>query len=172
MIPPQFIIAGAMFAALTATIGMQQVRVSALKTDLATEKSARAVETQQRTQTALDHSEVMRLKERQHTADTQQKVDAYESYIVVLKTDADRSRAIAQRVRHDLSSYTSGAAQPGEADAVACQRAQDRLPRVGSLLGEGISLEAESRELIRQRDAEIVLLVGQIAADRAACSPK
>ncbi len=156
---------------LMVLIGAQEVRVGREKVALASEQKARALETQQRTQLALDHSETLRLKERQHTAATQQKDEAYATQLLAAKNAGAADRADAQRLRGQLAAFTSGATRPGETDAVACQRFKDRLPLVGSLLAEGISLEAESRELIRQRDAEVVLLQGQITIDRAACSP-
>lgn len=156
---------------LTAAVGAQQVRVANAHTELAQEKSARAIETQQRTQLALDHSETLRLKERQHAAATQQKDEAHAAELLAAKTAGAADRADAQRMRNKLAAFTSATTRPGETDAAACQRVKDRLPRVGALLAEGIELEAESRELIRQRDAEVTLLLGQIKTDRAACSP-
>ncbi len=73
-------------------------------------------------------------------------------------------------MRDKLAAFASGDQQPGEADAAACQRAQHRLPIVGALLGEGVSLEAESRAIIDRRDAEVARLLAQINLDRVACS--
>lgn len=156
---------------LTAAVGAQQVRVANAQTELAEEQRARAEETSGRMQVALAYTDELRLRESQHAAETQQKVEAYESQITAAKTAGAADRADAKRVRGQLAAYASGGRRPGETDAVACQRAQDRLPRVGALLAEGVELEAESRELIRQRDAEVTLLLGQIKTDRAACSP-
>lgn len=157
-------------AALTAAVGAQQLRVANAQTELAEEQRARAEETSGRMQVALAYTGELRLRESQHAAETQQKAEAYESQIAAAKTAGAADRADAKRVRGQLAAFTTGGRRSGETDAAACQRAQDRLPRVGALLAEGIGLEAESRELIRQRDAEVTLLLGQINADRAACS--
>jgi uncharacterized protein involved in exopolysaccharide biosynthesis len=157
-------------AALVACVGVEQTRVSNAKATLATEKAARGAETIQRQQLVIAHSNELRSLESTHAAQQRQKAEAYEAQIATLKTAGDAYRADAERLRGNLSRYTSGATRPGETDAAACQRAQDRLPRVGALLAEGIGLEAEGRELVRQRDAEIELLLGQIKTDRAACS--
>lgn len=158
-------------ALLMAAVGAQQVRVANAHTELAEEQKARAGETIERQGLVIAHAKELRAKESQHAAETQQKVEAYESQITAAKTAGAADRADAKRVRGQLAAYASGGRRPGETDAVACQRAQDRLPRVGALLAEGVELEAESRELIRQRDAEVTLLLGQIKTDRAACSP-
>lgn len=156
---------------LTAAVGAQQVRVSMVQVELANEKAARDKETIQRQNLVIAHADKLRGLESKHAEDQQKKGEAYAAEILAAKTAGAADRADAQRVRSKLAAFTSAATRPGETDATACQRAQDRLPRVGALLAEGVSLEAESRELIRQRDAEVELLLGQIRIDRAACSP-
>lgn len=158
-------------AGLTAAVGGQQVRVSNAHTALAEEQRERAEETSGRMQVALAYTGELRLRESQHAAETQQKDEAYAKQLTAAKTAGAADRATARRLSGQLANYTAGGSRPGETDAAACQRAQDRLPRVGALLAEGVELEAESRELIRQRDSEVELLLGQIKADRAACSP-
>lgn len=157
-------------AVLTAAVGTQQVRVANAHTELAQEKTARDAETIERQNLVIAHDKKLRELESTHAAAQQQKEEAYATQLAAVKTAAAADRADADRVRNKLAAFTSSATRPGETDAVACQRAKDRLPRVGSLLAEGVELEAESRELIRQRDAEVDLLLGQIKIDRAACS--
>ena len=158
-------------AGLAAAVGAQQMRVDHAKTQLATEKAARAQETIARQDMVIKHAAELRDRESKHAAAQQQKEEAYATQLLAAKSAGAADRADAQRVRSQLATFTSSATRPGETDAAACKRAQDRLPRIGALLAEGIELEAESRELIRQRDAEVTLLLGQIATDRAACSP-
>ena len=156
---------------LTAAVGAQQVRVANAHTALSKEQKARSDETIQRQNLVIAHADKLRGLESKHAEDQQKKEESYAAEILAAKTAGAADRADAQRVRSKLAAFTSAATRPGETDATACQRAQDRLPRVGALLAEGISLEAESRKLIRQRDAEVTLLLGQIQVDRAACSP-
>ena len=159
-------------AVLTAAVGVQQVRVANAHTELADEQKARAEETAGRMQVALAYTGELRLRESKHAADQQQKEEAYATQLAEVKTAGAADRADSLRVRGQLAAYAAGGRRPGETDAAACQRAQDRLPRIGALLAEGVELEAESRQLIRQRDAEVELLLGQIMTDRTACSPK
>lgn len=158
-------------AVLTAAVGAQQVRVAMAHTELANEKTARANETIERQNLVITHADELRKLESQHAADQQQQEEAYARQITIAKTAGAADRADAQRVRGQLAAFTSGATRTGETDAAACQRARDRLPIVGALLGEGVELEAEGSEIIRRRDAEVTLLLGQIRIDRAACSP-
>lgn len=155
---------------LTAAVGGQQVRVSNAQGDLAQEKTARATETQQRTQMALDHEVAIGKLQSQHATDQQLKEDDYAKKLATLAS-ADRAHAAdAQRLRNRLAAYASGDRLDGETDAAAGQRARDRLPLVGALLAEGVELEAESRAIIQRRDAEVERLLGQVLIDRAACS--
>lgn len=155
---------------LTAAVGVQQVRVANLKTDLAEQVSARATETTARAKMALDHADAIGKLQYQHAADQQQKEDDYAKKIRSLETAGAAQRADAQRMRDKLTAFTSGDRRPGETDAAACQRARDRLPLVGALLEEGIGLETESRAIIERRDAEVGRLQEQITIDRTACS--
>jgi len=155
-------------ATLTAGIGVQQVRIANAHTALATEQKARADETIERQNLVIAHGEKLREVESKHAADQQEKDEKYANQISTIKAAGANDRADANRLRRQLADFTTSTTRPGETDAVACQRAKDRLQSVGALLGEGIDLEAESRELIKQRDAEIELLLGQIRLDRKA----
>jgi hypothetical protein len=158
-------------AALVAAFGFQQVRVSNLKSEVSQEITERAVETAQRSHMALEHQKTITRLQSEHAASLQTKDDEYAKKILSLQLTSAADRADADRVRGKLASFTSGARLDGETDAAAGQRARDRLPLVGALLAEGLSLEAESRQIIQRRDAEVVLLLGVIKADRQACSP-
>ena len=153
---------------LTAGVGAQQVRVSTAHTALAQEKAARAEETAERTQLVLDHELSLKSILATHTAAQQLKDDTYAAKILEINTSAVRNAADAGKLRLRLEAFTSSARQPGETDTAACERAQYRLPIVGGLLAEGVELEAESRAIIQQRDAEVERLLEQIKIDRAA----
>lgn len=157
-------------AALSIAVGVQQVRVDRRDAALAAEVAARATETAERAGLALDHALTVGRLQSQHAALQQLKEDEYAQQLHNNALAGAAGRADAQRLRDKLATFTSGDRQPGEADTAACQRAQHRLPIVGALLGEGVGLEAESRAIIEQRDAEVARLLAQINVDRAACS--
>ena len=153
---------------LSAAVGAQQVRVSNAHADLSQEKTERAEETAERVQLVLDHELSIKSILATHTAAQQTKDDIYVAKVLELKDAAVRNAADARGLRLKLEAFTSGARQPGETDAAACERAQYRLGAVGNLLAEGVELEAESRAIIERRDAEVERLKGQVAIDRAA----
>lgn len=153
---------------LTAGIGVQQVRVSNAHSELASEKTARAEETAERLQLVITHELSLKSLLAKHTAAQQQKDDNYVAKVIELKDAAVRNAADARGLRLKLEAFARSTRQPGETDAVACQRAEYRLPLVADLLAEGIELEAESRAIIQRRDAEVERLLEQIKIDRAA----
>lgn len=156
---------------LTAGIGAQQVRVSLVKAELTAEKLSRSEETNERLGLAIAHSNAIKKIESRHAVDQQQREQVYAKTISALKTDAGRNAADAGRLRNSLADYAASYRKPGDTDTVACQRAGDRLTVVGDLLAEGVELEAESREIIRRRDAEVMRLQDQIKIDRSAVAP-
>lgn len=156
---------------LTAALGAQQVRVSGLKADAAHQAAERAIEDAQRTDLALQYAGAMAKLQLEHATQQQQTEETYEKKIADLERAGTADRADLERVRGKLASFTSGDRRPGETAAAAGQRARDRLPLVGALLDEGLGLEAESRQIIQRRDAEVVRLLDQIRVDRQACSP-
>ena len=159
--------------ALSIAVGIQQVRVDRRDAALATEVAARATETAGRAQLALDHALTVSRLQSQHAAAQQLKDENYAQQLHNNALADAAGRADAQRLRDKLAAFTAFTArdrQPGETDTAACERAQHRLPIVGALLGEGVSLEAEGRAIIERRDAEVARLLAQINVDRAACS--
>lgn len=170
IIPPWFYVAGAL--AVASVFGVEELRIANLHTDLAQEKTQRADETAERTQLVLDHEISIGKITRQHAADQQTKDDNYAAKITDLKSAAVRGAADARGLRIKLATFTASARQPGETDAAASERAQHRLGLVGALLEESIELEAESREIIERRDAEVARLLDQVLLDRAAIETK
>lgn len=155
-------------AALLVGLGAQQVRVSNGEHTLAQERSARADDNSQRATLALEHAVTIGKLQSQHAADQQQKDTTHAQKLHNIQVAGAADRADAQRLRGNLTTFTSSAVRPGETDTAACQRARDRLPVVGDLLAEGVELEAESRTIIQRRDAEVERLLNQVQIDRKA----
>jgi hypothetical protein len=153
---------------LVAAVGAQQVRVASVERALAQEQSARADDSLQQALVNLDWVSKVSDLQTKHAADQQQLEETHVQKMHKLETAGAVDRADAQRMRGKLANFASSASQPGETDAAACQRARDRLPKLGDLLAEGIELEAESRSIIERRDAEVGRLLDQIHIDRAA----
>lgn len=164
-------IVGIAFAAVLALAGVQTVRLADTKADLANEKTVRIAETNSRLQAALDHKAAISKLEAAHAAAQQLKENEYVANKARLESERLAAVADAGRLRSKLAAFTASGIRPGEAIASAYQRAADRLQVVGGLLDESIDLEAESRSIIKRRDAEVDLLLNQIRTDRQACSP-
>lgn len=106
------------------------------------------------------------LKESTHAADTSKNSDEFTTSQPVRDAIARADLAIADRLRTDAE--RRGATY--RAQAAACTTASsgiaDRLESFDRHIVEGASVVAEHRQALIRRDAEVVLLRGQIDADR------
>lgn len=162
----------AVIAALVGLLGVQQVRVSDYKTEIAELKQKVSDERADREAAARAHVEELRLRETQHTQAQQLKDKDYAQKLALLEAGRRDDRALIGSLRGTIASYTAIGQRPGETDAAALERASHRLQTIGQLLDEGVELVIESRRLVEQRDAEVARLLDQIRIDRAACSPQ
>ena len=76
---------------------------------------------------------------------------------------ADTARIAS--LQRDISAAATRSAQAAS-DAAACRDLADRHQRLAALAAEGAGVVVEASGLVRQRDAEVGLLQGQIRADR------
>jgi hypothetical protein len=155
---------------LVAVVGLQEVRISGLETDVAIEQTKAATELSLRTKAALDHSEAMSELSQTHAKDQQTKEGTYNESLQKIQ---DRNRVVTadnDRLRGKLTAFTSRDRRPGETDTAAIERYQGRLEIVGALLGESLSLLQEGGLVIEGRDLEVKNLLEQIHIDRAACT--
>jgi hypothetical protein len=113
--------------------------------------------------------EVLTLKAT-HAAAEKESEKRYETKLHALETARTADAADNQRLRRIIANYSAGGRQPGDSDAIAYQRAADRLKVIGALLEEGAGLLDEGLAVIGSRDAEIGRLLDQIQIDRAACT--
>ena len=157
--------------AVVAVLGVQQYRIKDLQADLAQAGQAASDERVARETAAREHAEEMAALAAQHAQSQQSLENTYADKIAVLE---DRRRADAReldRVRGSLAAYAARDRRPGETDAAALERAEDRLATLAELLDEGIQLVVEGRGIVERRDAEVTRLLDQIKLDRQVCSP-
>lgn len=168
LIPPwaYWIVIGA----LSIFVGVQQMRVSGLKVDLAEEKQSRSEENTERIRVALQWQQYIDGLRTEHATAQQLKEDEYAKQSKKLQADRLAALAANERLRGDIAAFVAGDRRPGESDAVAYQRAADRLKILGTLLAGGADLVTNSLEIIERRDLEVKRLFDQIHIDRAACS--
>jgi len=152
---------------LLALLGVQQLRVGHQKTLLAEERQARATETSERNRAALRESERVAGLQLNHAAKQQEVVDVYTQIIQTMEAgradDADR----ADRLSRQFAASAARDRQAARSDPAACQRVADRSQVLGSAAAEGGQLLIEARRALQGRDAEVTLLLGVVANDRA-----
>lgn len=156
--------------ALTLAVVGEETRIAYTKLELSEERTMRSNENQERLTLALTYQTKVGKLEREHAATIQAKDEKYAKDTLALKTSRDLNAADAKRLSGKLANYTSGANATGETDAAFCQRARDRLPLIGRLLGQGQELLDEAQGIIQQRAVDIGRLKDQIDADRKACT--
>ena len=159
-------LAAAVIAALAAwffqdnryTAEMAELRLEQTTSNLKRSEAARADEIQ----TAS--------KESTHAADTSKNSDEFTTSQPVRDANARADIALADRLRTDAERR----AATYRAQAAACTTASsgiaDRLEALDRHIVEGASVVAEHRQALTRRDSEVVLLRGQIDADRALMS--
>lgn len=155
---------------LTLGLGAQQLRVMDAKLQHAHEVSSRAIENTERMGVALKYETRLSTREREHAKEQQDKDSKYAKDILALKSSNTLRAADNERLRKQLDTFSSGSNKAGESDADFCQRARNRLPFIGQLLGEAQGLLGEGQGIIEQRAVEIDRLKDQITNDRKACT--
>lgn len=126
------------------------------------------------TQAALKRSEAARadetktaLKESTHAADTSKNSDEFTTSQPVRDAIARADLALADRLRIGAERRAATYRAQAQSNAAACSDLADRLEAFDRQLVEGVDVVGELREVVVRRDAEVVLLRGQIDADRA-----
>ena len=124
-----------------------------------------------RTDAALKHEIKTSADESTHAAATQENSDEFTSSQPVRDAIAHADLARVDRLRTDAERR----AATYRAQAAACTTASsgiaDRLEAFDRHIVEGAAVVAEHREALTRRDAEVVLLRGQIDTDRALMAP-
>ena len=109
-------------------------------------------------------------KESTHAADTSKNSDEFTTSQPVRDAIARADLARAERLRTDAERRAATYRAQAQADAAARGDLADRLEAFDRQLVEGVAVVGELRADLVRRDAEVVLLRGQIDADRALMS--
>lgn len=153
---------------LLCAVGAQQVRVANSHTELADARRSHAdVAAQIAGLTARSLAATLTTLSA-HAKETQENENAYRKLQTAAAASGVSERAAVQRLRDGAATFNRVVTEPGETCPATLERAGDRLAAVGSLATEGDGLLQEARELVRRRDGEVGLLLGQIHADRKA----
>ena len=120
---------------------------------------------------ALKHEAMTSLKEFGHAAATQENSDAFTLSAPVRDAIARADAARSDRLRTDAERRAATYRAQAQACTTASSGIADRLEAFDRHIVEGASVVAEHRQALIRRDAEVVLLRGQIDADRALLAP-
>ncbi|MDH1700257.1 hypothetical protein [Comamonas terrigena] len=101
----------------------------------------------------------------QHARDQQDNTHDYTQKLAQLEAGRAADAARIASLQLAISAAATRSAQAAS-DAAACRDLADRHQRLAALAGEGGAVVAGLASLVRQRDAELGLLAGQIRADR------
>ena len=148
----------------TGRLHTEQVAHEKLKTSTAQAATGRAT-------AALTIERQAATKESTHAQRTQEVSDAYTTSQPVRdalrRADLDRVDRLRSGAERRAATYRAQAA----ACATASSGIADRLEAFDRHIVEGAAVVAEHREALTRRDAEVVLLRGQIDTDRALMAP-
>ena len=155
-------LAAAVIAALAAwffqdnryTAEMAELRLEQTTANLKLSEAARADETK----TAL--------KESTHAANTSKNSDEFTSSQPVRDAISRADLARVDRLRTDAERRAATYRAQAQADDAARRDLINRLETFDRQLVEGVAVVGELRKDLIRRDAEIVLVTGQLAADR------
>ena len=106
-----------------------------------------------------------------HAASTQENSDEFTISQPVRDAIARADLAVAHRLRTDAERRAATYRAQAQACTTASSGIADRLEAFDRHIVEGASMVAEHRQALIRRDAEVVLLRGQIDADRALMAP-
>ena len=138
----------------------EQIAHQELIADVATAKAARTV-------AALKHEQQTAAAESTHAAKTQENSDAFTISQPARDAIARADLARVERLRTDAERRAATYRAQAQANAAACSGLADRLEALDRQLVEGVAVVGELRSDLVRRDSEVVLLRGQIDADRA-----
>lgn len=163
--------AGILAVLLLLALGVQTVRLSSAKTDLAQERQARAEETAERERVAREATAKIAALQAEHAKQQQEVADAFERDRAALERAAFDARTDADSLRKQIDAFASPGALSPDADPAAAKRFQHRAATLGVLFGEADGLAESMARAAERHAAEVRALKKQIAVDRAACIP-
>lgn len=153
--------------ALLALVLAQTWRLHSEQTAHAQLRATVAEADRARATAALKHEAETSLKEFGHAAATQENSDAFTTSESVRAAIARVDAARANRLRTDAERRAATYRAMAEAGAAACRDLADRHAALDAHVVRGAGVVAGLRADLVRRDAEVVLLRGQIDADRA-----
>lgn len=164
-------IIGALALVLALALAWQTYQLSSERTAHGALKLQVAQDLQRRTAAALTDEQHTAAKETTHATATQENSDAFTTSQATRDTIARVDAARVDRLRVTAERRAATYRAQAQANGAACRDSADRLEAFDRQLVEGVGVVAALRSDLGRRDAEVVLLHGQIVADRALMAP-
>ena len=160
-------IIGALALVLALALAWQTYQLSSERTEHSALKLQVAQDKERRAAAALKAEQQTAASESTHAQKTQENSDAFTTSQPVRDAIARADRARVERLR--LGAERRAATNRAQAQACAASAGDiaNRLDALDDQLTKGIGVVADLRKDLGRRDAEVVLLHGQIVADRA-----
>lgn len=155
---------GVLLLLQTGRLHTEQVAHEKLKTSTAQAVTERAT-------AALTIERQAAAKESTHAQQTQEVSDAFTISQPVRDALHRADLARVERLRLDQERRAATYRAMSEACAAASSGVADRLAALDTQLVEGIAVVTDLRAVVARRDAEVVLLLGVVNADRALMTP-
>lgn len=155
---------GVLLLVQTSRLHTEQLAHEKLKTGTAQAATAR-------TTAALRIEQLAGVKESTHAQQTQENSDAFTTSQPVRDAIARADIARVERLRRDQERRAATYRAMAQACAAASSGIADRLAAFDAQLVQGVAVVGDLRAVVAKRDAEVVLLRGQIDADRALMMP-
>lgn len=165
-----WVAAGALAGALLAG-GIQQARVASAKTELAQVREQHAQAITEAVEAALKQERESRAKETTHAADTIKNADEFTQGQPARDAGVRADLARLERLRLDAERRAATYRAMSKTCTAAASGVADRFEALDRQLVEGVGVVAGLRGALERRDAEVVLLSGQIEADRKLTAP-
>lgn len=151
---------------LIAIAGVQTIRLADSKTDVAVLEQEAAKGRADRAEAYSKDSDQKSGKESTHAADTQNASDAYTADLPDRVASYERELAAADRLRIQAERRAATDRATAKAHSAAAVDQADRIAALESNAAEGLRVVAQYRKYSDDDRARIVLLCGQINADR------
>lgn len=158
------LVLGVLLLVQTGRLHTEQLAHEKLKTDTAQAATGRATATLKVEQQAA-------AKESTHAQQTQEVSDAFTTSQPVRDALHRADLARVERLRLDQARRAATYRAMAQTCVAASSGIADRLATFDAHLVEGVEVVGDLRATVARRDAEVVLLRGQIDADRALMTP-
>ena len=160
-------IIGALALVLALALAWQTYQLSSERTEHSALKLQVAQDKERRAAAALKAEQQTAASESTHAQKTQENSDAFTTSQATRDTIARVDADLADRVRRTEAGRIATYRAMAQSCSATASDTADRLDALDDQLTKGIGVVADLRKDLGRRDAEVVLLHGQIVADRA-----